>query len=66
METDVRVLNAENQLGNCYARLGDSAKALECYLKGERLISEGGLVVDPQLLGKLYLNIGALLLLPSL
>jgi hypothetical protein len=55
------VLNALNQLGNYYVKSYPS-KALEYYLKAEEYMRLNKLVLADDMLSKLYLNIGRLLL----
>jgi len=55
------VLNALNQLGNYYVK-NHPSEALKCYLKAEEYMRLNKLVLADDILSKLYLNIGRLLL----
>lgn len=56
------VLNAWNQLGNCYIVKANYAEALSCYLEAERCFKLHQIPLSGEMLSKVYLNIGKLLL----
>lgn len=56
------ILNAWNQLGNCFTKLKKPEKAIECYLKAEEHIKLYKISLDNEILSKLLLNIGKLYL----
>jgi len=55
------VLNGWNQLGNCYIRKKSYEEALKCYLKAENYFKLNKIRMDDEVVAKIYLNIGKLL-----
>ena len=55
------IVNAWNQLGNCYIYKKDHEEALECYLKANDHIKSFNVLVDDEVSAKINLNIGKLL-----
>lgn len=54
------ILNAWNQLGNCFIKQGKQSQALESYLKADEFIVSKKIEVESDVRSKLYLNIGKL------
>jgi len=56
------ILNALNQLGNCFIKEGKQSQALDSYLKADEYINMKKMEVESDVRSKLYLNIGKLYL----